>query len=98
MQIEKKCIKRFDKAEGSFTLEPSKEFDIDKLLKIFGVDISRKPDSYTIQYSKNVQVRKHKKKRINKKWIKRYGYKQIWFNSNGWKLKCYKDGIAEFVK
>lgn len=25
MKIEKKSIKRFDKAEGSFTLEPSKE-------------------------------------------------------------------------
>lgn len=96
--MEEKCVKRFDKAEGSFTLESDKEFYIDKLLKIFGVDISGKPDSYTIQYFKIVQTRKHKKKRINKKWIKRYGYKQIWFNSKGWKMKCYKDGTVEFVK
>lgn len=96
--MEEKCVKKFDRAEGSFTLESDKAFDIDKLLKIFGVDISGKPDLYTVQYSKTIQVRKHKKKRINKKWIKRYGYKQIWFNSKGWKLKCYKDGIAEFVK
>lgn len=60
--MEEKCVKRFDKAEGSFTLEPGKGFNIDKLLKIFGVDISGKPDSYTIQYSKIVQARKHKKK------------------------------------
>lgn len=96
--MEEKCVKRFDRVEGSFTLESDKEFNIDKLLKIFGVDISGKPDSYTIQYSKIVQARKHKKKRINKKWIKRYGYKQIWFNSKGWKMKYYKDGTAEFVK
>lgn len=98
MQTDRKHTKRFDKAEGSFTLEPSKKFDIDRLLKIFGMDILGKPDSYTIQYSRIVQARKHKKKRINKKWIKRYGYKQNWFNSKGWKLKCYKDGIVELVK
>ena len=27
--------------------------------------------------TKEVQVRKHKKKRINKKWAKRYGFKKI---------------------
>jgi len=98
MQMEEKCVKRFDMVGGSFTLEPDKGINIDKLLKIFGVDISGKPDSYTIQYLKTVQAKKHKKKRINKKWIKRYGYKQKWFNSKGWKLKSYKDGTAEFVK
>lgn len=98
MQMEEKCVKRFDMFEGSFTLEPDKGINIDKLLKIFGVDISGKPDSYTIQYLKTVQAKKHKKKRINKKWIKRYGYKQKWFNSKGWKLKCYKNGTAEFIK
>lgn len=86
MQMEEKCVKRFDMVEGSFTLEPDKGINIDKLLKIF------------IQYLKTVQAKKHKKKRINKKWIKRYGYKQKWFNSKGWKLKSYKDGTAEFVK
>ena len=44
--MEEKCVKRFDRVEGSFTLESDKEFNIDKLLKIFGVDISGKPDSY----------------------------------------------------
>ena len=28
-----------------------------------------------VLYDEKVQIRKHKKKRINKKWIKRYGYK-----------------------
>lgn len=27
--------------------------------------------------TKEVQCRKHKKKRINKKWLKKYGYKRI---------------------
>ena len=30
-----------------------------------------------IVYGRKIQNRKHKKKRINKKWIKRYGYKYI---------------------
>lgn len=31
----------------------------------------------TDRITKNVQARKHKKKRINKKWLKRYGTKAI---------------------
>ena len=57
MQMEEKCVKRFDMVEGSFTLEPDKGINIDKILKIFGVDISGKPDSYTIQYLKTVQAK-----------------------------------------
>ena len=32
------------------------------------------PHEYTIKYTKYVQARKHHKKRINKKWLKKYGY------------------------
>ena len=32
--MEEKCVKRFDMVEGSFTLEPGKGINIDKLLKI----------------------------------------------------------------
>lgn len=90
--------KLFDNTSCSFTLESDKQLNVEELFKILGIDISKKPDSYTIQYPKFVQMRKHKKKRINKKWIKRYGYKQIWVNSKGWKLKCHSDGTVEFVK
>lgn len=46
-----------------------------------------------------VQVRKHKKKRINKKWAKRYGYKQIMRKSKGWKIKIHcEDNTFELVK
>lgn len=64
----------------------------------FGVDSSKLPDSYDIQFIKLVQARKHKKKRINKKWIKRYGYKQKLFETKGWKIKTYTDDGIEFIK
>lgn len=66
--------------------------------KILGLDIAQMPDSYNIQYIKIIQVRKHKKKRINKKWLKRYGYKKVIVNSKGWDMKMYTDGTVEFVK
>lgn len=34
------------------------------------------PNEFTIKYTKYVQARKHHKKRINKKWLKKYGYKE----------------------
>ena len=69
-----------------------------EVIKILGLDIAQMPDSYNIQYIKIVQVRKHKKKRINKKWLKRYGYKKVIVNSKGWDMKMHTDGTVEFVK
>lgn len=60
---------------------------------------SPRPDSYTIVYTKYVQARKHKKRRINKKWLKRYGLKPIQVESNGWKIRdTHEDGSFELVK
>ena len=46
--------------------------------ELIGVDMSHSPDisSFTLIAQKpyQVQSRRHKKKRINKKWAKRYGY------------------------
>ena len=56
------------------------------------------PDAYDIQFIKFVQARKHKKRRINKKWLKRYGYKQITVESKGWKMKTDTNGNVEFIK
>jgi len=67
--------------------------------KIFGLDTARFPDSYNISYVAIVQARKHKKKRINKKWLKRYGYKQKLVKLDGFKIKSYcDDGAVELVK
>lgn len=80
------------------TFNADKEIDKEEFYKIFGIDTGKMPDAYTIQYIKSVQARKHKKKRINKKWLKRYGYKQMIVESKGWKLKSDTDGNVKFVK
>ena len=77
------------------------EFTIDgkvDINKILGLDIAQMPDSYDVQYIKIIQARKHKKKRINKKWLKRYGYKKVIVNSEGWNVITHTDGTVEFVK
>lgn len=76
----------------------SKTDNSNELKKIFGVDMSNLPDAYDIQFIKIVQARKHRKKRINKKWLKRYGIKQVLVNSKGWKLQTHTDETYEFVK
>lgn len=82
---------------ASITMEFTIDGKVD-INKILGLDIAHMPDSYTIQYIKLVQTRKHKKKRINKKWLKRYGYKKVIVNSEGWNVITHTDGTVEFVK
>jgi len=53
---------------------------------------------WTISYVTIVQARKHRKKRINKKWLKRYGYKKVMKITYGWKMIAHTDGVIEFVK
>lgn len=48
---------------------------INSLHGIHGVGMPHTKVSMTFKNPKKVQVRRHKKKRINKKWAKRYGYK-----------------------
>ena len=42
----------------------------DILEQVIGIDESRLPDKYDVRISNPIQKRKHKKKRINKKWDK----------------------------
>ena len=72
--------------------EPSFSYDLLEKVTTFN------PDSYTIEYTEYVQARKHKKKRINKKWLKRYGYKPVQVRTEGWEMRTYVDGSFEFVK
>ena len=44
------------------------------------------PHEYTLKYTKYVQARRHHKKRINKKWLKRYGYKERTIIIDGLKI------------
>ena len=45
---------------------------------------------------KVVQVRTHKKKRINKKWAKRYGYKTIYVTKKAKVMDVTIDKVIEF--
>ena len=83
--------------DASITMDFTTDEKVD-INKILGLDITQMPDSYDIQYIKIIQARKHKKKRINKKWLKRYGYKKVIVNSEGWNVKTHTDGTVEFVK
>ena len=76
-------------------LSLDKSVDIDTLL---GIDVSHFPDKYAISTVHFVQARKHKKRRINKKWAKRYGYRQVIKKSKGWEIHMGTDGGFEFVK
>lgn len=83
--------------DASITMNFTTDEKVD-INKILGLDVAQMPNSYDIQYVKIVQARKHKKKRINKKWLKRYGYKKVIVNSKGWNVKAHVDGTVEFVK
>ena len=67
----------------SVEAEAKFECDVDAkiLKKLTGIDLARGSDftGHTILFHQPVQVqaRRHKKKRINKKWAKRYGYKTV---------------------
>lgn len=84
--------------KGETTLSFTSTIEKKTLFKVLGVDISKTPDAYKISFTKPVQGRKHKKKRINKKWLKKYGYKILADFRDGWHIKSYADGHYEFVK
>lgn len=44
------------------------------------------------------QARTHKKKRINKKWRKKYGYRFFLSMREGWKMRTNTDGSIDFIK
>lgn len=88
----------YDDREVTMSIDFDEPVDMDKFYSLLGVDVSKMPDSYDIQFLKVVQVRKHKKRRINKKWGKRYGYKTITVTSKGWKIHSGSDGTVEFIK
>lgn len=77
-----------------FTLE---RIQLKDLSCIFGHNESKLPDKYDIQITYFKQKRKHHKKRINNKWLKRYGYIQKNKIVKGWKLHCNTDGTVDFI-
>lgn len=83
--------------------DPTLDIAIGKNIKnkdffeILGINKSQLPDAYNIQSQALVQCRKHKKKRVNKKWIKKYGYKWKTVTIRGWHIKNNTDGTIEFM-
>ena len=71
---------------------------INDIYKVLGIDSVAKPDAYDINFVKFIQCRTHKRKRINKKFAKLYGYKPITVTSKRWQLNTYTDGTFEFKK
>ena len=63
----------------------------EKLEELFGVDTASQEDSFAINYCYQIQKRKHKKKRINKKWAKRYGFISIPIVIPGFRLEDGSD-------
>ena len=63
----------FDSAKMEFECR----IDGDTLAKLTGANTEGMIFDITYSSPRQVQVRKHKKKRINKKWAKRYGYKTV---------------------
>ena len=55
-------------------------------------------DKYDIEFNVLVQKRRHKNKRINKKWAKMYGYEIVNQKSKGWHMLSKSDGSIEFLK
>lgn len=57
------------------------EINAQAFSKLMGVDLARSGDltGFTVKCVApyQVQIRRHRKKRINKKWAKRYGYKTM---------------------
>lgn len=51
------------------------------------------PNEYTIKYTKYVQARRHHKRRINKKWLKKYGYKERTVVIDGLKIASTEKDI-----
>lgn len=80
------------------TFDMVEPMDIDKLYKALGIDEASMPDKCDIQVSKVVQCRRHKKKRVNKKWERKYGYRQTYATMKGWKMCSNCNGEIEFVK
>lgn len=73
-------------ARINFPLSADAEFEMEVEMpanKLLGMDLARTYDmSYSVQLSEpyQEQIRRHKKKRINKKWAKRYGFRTKYKN------------------
>ena len=69
-----------------------------ELMKQFEGLMSGASGAYDIYFQVPIQRRQHKKKRINKKWAKRYGYVTKTITEKGWKIYRDADGNIKLIK
>lgn len=62
------------------------EINLDVLNRIIGIDTTNSNDAWAFHCTKLVQRRKHKKHRINKKWAKRYGFREETYNMGNYHI------------
>lgn len=86
------------KTDNTFAFTDKCNINYDFLQNLLRFNKSYNIYDYEIYNEKKVPNRKHKKKRIAKKWLKRYGYQTIQVKSD-WKLSEYNndDGINKFT-
>lgn len=94
-----KCINKKYESHLSFV---TNKFNMDLLMKVkvLSAEVSHAQDSYCIQSKRLVKVKRiieikrHRKKRINKKLNKKYGhiFKMEFVNDKNYKLMCDPDG------
>lgn len=89
-------IRAFGTCEATFACENA-VINENLLSKLF---LPEKSNTFGLQYTAMVQARRHRKKRINKKWLKRYGYKPMQMTSSGWRIDTYntQTGEIELIK
>lgn len=77
---------------GEFELDIS-TINPEVLDLIYGVQkpIEEQDQDFTIVFDFSYQARRHRKKRINKKWLKKYGIKTKTITSEGWRFVGDKD-------
>lgn len=81
-----------------FSLTVGEPIETEKLYSMLGLDTVDFPNKYNIEFNVLVQKRRHKNKRINKKWAKMYGYEIANQKSKGWHILAKSDGSIEFLK
>lgn len=81
-----------------FSLTVEGQIKTEVLKSMLGLDTVDFPNEYDIEFNVLVQKRRHKNKRINKKWAKMYGYEIANQKSKGWHILAKSDGSIEFLK
>ena len=88
-------MKILDNYETTFTMT-SAFINVDLFKSILGIGDSH--SDFSISYTTKVQAKRHRKWRTNKKWLKRYGYKEVVVESDGWNVKESDEGTVTFEK